>query len=55
MTEDYKAYEFEVLCGLSTDCQKTLNQWRHIYWLRIINMSITNDRVCILLARRKFS
>lgn len=48
--------EYKILSGTNGDCQKTLNQWRHKYWLTILGVSsdISGD-ITILLTRKEKS
>ena len=45
--------EYKILTGTAADCQKVLNQWRHDYTLRILQMSVESSplTVVILLTR----
>jgi len=57
------SWEFKILDGTYTDIQKWLNQWKHEFELKIIQVQfwrleegpdqINRDRVSIALARRK--
>jgi len=57
------SWEFKILDGMYTDIQKWLNQWKHEFELKIIQVQfwrleegpdqINRDRVSIALARRK--
>lgn len=46
--------EYKIIQGLPAECQKWLNQWRHEFNLKIIQMCYTIDnKVVILLLRSK--
>lgn len=46
---DYRDWEFRHLATPLDDIQKTLNQWRHIYFLRLIPLPPHG----LLVARKK--
>ena len=49
-------HEYKIINGPLADCQKILNQWKHLYNLHIISMVATNDtygEVIILIIRTK--
>lgn len=43
--------EYKIISGTTTDCQKLLNQWKHQYFLNIVNMCADKDLTVILLTR----
>ena len=46
------SWEFKVLRGADSDVQKTLNQWKHEYTLRIHSFeNAGEDKVVVLLVR----
>lgn len=50
--EDFKDYEFILV---TEEIQKKLNQWRHIYRLRIIAMTANEGILTLLIARKSNS
>lgn len=47
--------EYKIISGTSKVCQKVLNQWRHIYSLRILHMFVDKGETYILLLRTAFT
>lgn len=46
-------YEFKILRGSDTDVQKTLNQWKHEFKLKIHSFQVCPEGVCVMLIRVK--
>ena len=48
------AYEIKILRGKDPDVQKTLNQWKHQYSVKVGGFQAFNDgTVCALVCRSK--
>ena len=48
-----KNYEFKVLRGKDAEVQKTLNQWKHEFILKINSFQAINGGIVVLLIRSK--
>jgi len=44
-------YEFKILRGADSDVQKTLNQWKHEFQLKIHSFQECTEGVVVLLIR----
>ena len=44
-------YEFKVLRGDDTTVQKTLNQWKHQFTLKIQSFQVCTEGIVVLLIR----
>ena len=45
--------EYKIIVGTAMECQKWLNQWKHEYKLKILQMSADKDVTIILLIRER--
>lgn len=45
--------EYKIITGTAPECQKLLNQWKHEYTLKILQMSAYKDVVVIPLIRER--
>lgn len=56
MEEDFRNWEFKIVCKKIDESQKLLNQWKHDFGLRIIYIKINPDDnfVDMVIARRRF-
>ena len=47
--------EYQIIEGAAKDCQKTLNQWKHMYELEILHMCMTEGGtfITIMLIRTR--
>jgi len=45
------SYEFKILRGSDTEVQKTLNQWKHQYKLKVHSFEACAEGVVVLLIR----
>ena len=46
-------YEFKILRGKDLEVQKTLNQWKHEFKLKINSFQAVKDGIVVLLIRSK--
>ena len=44
-------YEFKILRGKDSDVQKTLNQWKHEFTLKVHSFQVCTEGVCVMLIR----
>jgi hypothetical protein len=49
---DYKNWEFKLV---DSDIQKILNQWRHEYFIKILQLTSCNGIPIALIVRRKIN
>lgn len=45
--------EYKIITGTTSECQKTLNQWKHEYFLSIIGFTSSGNSIAILLTRSR--
>lgn len=47
------SYEYKIITGDDTYCQTVLNQWKHSYQIKIIEMIPRGEKITILLIRKE--
>ena len=52
---DFRHWEFKIVEGDASDVQKTLNQWRHTYFLKVLQINIDRDTMYACVARQEIN